>query len=408
MRATGYSATDAIIINPADLLSDKKCGLSEPILACDKEVDYRPGSRLPSDIQVLHAQLQATRILRRTAELVNSAITFAEGLASVQAYLAQTFRWDSLGYRLFAEADAPVFLPKDDVANAKLSRSFILLQIVEDAQLLAILAFDSLASGVTLSQRMILAEIADQLLVLAKRESQQQDYFHHAMECLHEGQLAGMAEIAQSLSHELSQPLAATAAYSGAMQRFIKSMKIDDAILVYLADRLQEQVDRAGGILQSAKNLMLQQASSVGAVEVAKNLPSLIQYVQQLWEQDAVHLDVHIATGLPRVRGSESQLAQIMLGLLKNAFRQATVTGGHVSVAVLPVGEEIRISVSYDSGSFEPLNFDAGLGLLYAYTDSDLRGLTISRSLTELLGGRFWCQRVRDLTTLIVALPIAR
>src|SRR5690625_675570 len=406
--ATGYSATDAVIVNPADLLLDRKSGRERQVLECEKEADNKLELNTANDIQTLHAQLQSMRVLQRTAELVNSAMTFSEGLPAVQAYLAQVFQWDALGYRLHTDADNSMLMPKGDKEDKKSSRSFVLLQIGEGKRLLAILAFDSQAAEVTRSQRLILAEAADQLLVLAKRDSQQQDYFRHAMDCLHEGQLAGMAEIAQSLSHELSQPLAAMAAYSGAMQRRSKSSVTGENALLYLTDRLQEQVDRAGGILQSAKNLMLQQACSAGAVDVAKNLPNLIRYVQQSWEHDAVKLDVDIAADLPQVRGSESQVVQIILGLLKNAFRKAVISSGHVSVAVLQIGAEIRISVSYDGLPLETIGFDVNLGPLYAYTDSELRGLAISRSLTELLGGRFWSRQSGDVTTWTVALPTVR
>lgn len=350
-----------------------------------------PVSRADSTFE--QGELQMPQILRRTAELANAAAGFGDGIHAVQAYLANVFQWDVRGYRLFADA-----LPEAEASMAFLAtaqdtepsaRPVVLLRIEEKERLLALIAFCPRSGVVSWQQRVILAEVADQLATLAQRDGSGRSTLDHAIDLLYQGQLAGMAEVAQGLSHELSQPLAALAAYAGAMHRRLSHERAGDADISYLGERLLEQVERAGGILQSAKDFLLQHSCATSAVDVGKNLQHLIDYAQQSLRMAAVRLEVDIEPGLPLVRGSEAQLAQIVLCLLAHAIGVSTAAGGGIAIHAAQIESEVWISVSNDCAQPVDSGLGAGFSPFYAVADRGKRGLAICRSLAEVQGGGF-------------------
>jgi C4-dicarboxylate-specific signal transduction histidine kinase len=352
-----------------------------------------------------------TQVLRRTAELANGAAGFSDGICAVQAYLASVFQWEVRGYRLFVDAMQEAegnmaFLASALDADVS-AGPLVLLRIEAGERLLALIAFCPGSDAVSWEQRAILAEVADQLATLAQRGGFRQSTLRHAIDLLHQGQLSGMAEVAQGLSHELSQPLAAVAAYAGAMRRRLSNERAGDADISYLGERLLEQVERAGGILQSAKDFLLQHSCATNAVDVGKSLQHLVDYAQQSLRMAAVKLEVDIAPELPLARGSEAQLAQIVLCLLANAIGVSTAAGGGIAIRAAQVDSEVWISVS--NGCAQPLSagLEAGFSPFYAVADSGKRGLAICRSLVEAQGGKLWSRHLDDETILTVALPAA-
>lgn len=358
-----------------------------------------------------HDQLQVQQILRRTAELANAASGFSDGIHAVQGYLTNVFRWEGYGYWLFPdvlpEAEAGMAPSAADPGAGASVRPMVVLRIEDKERLLASLAFRPRSGTVTLEQRAILAEVADQLSALAQRDGSRQSALQHAMDLLHQGQLAGMAEVAQGLSHELSQPLAALAAYAGALHRRLSNEKAGDTEIVYLGERLLEQVERAGGILQSAKNFLLQHSCATSAVDVGASLQHLIGYAHQSLRLAAVKLEVDIEPELPPVRGSEAQLAQIVLSLLANALGVSAAAGGGIVIRAVRVEAEVWISVGNGCAQPAGSGLDAGFSPFYAVADRGKRGLGICRSLADVLGGRLWSRHLDNETILTVALPVA-
>lgn len=377
------------------------------------------GSPLPGSTNAQGAdEMDPRLVLRRTAELANAAFSLEDGVQSVQNYLAHSFGWASLGYRICARDEkldsraqigvrARPALASARAAKVRRVRP-VVVRVEDGSRLLAMMAFRPRQEA-SADQQALLAQVARQLMALARRDVHRQGIFAREFEILHQGQLAGMAEVAQGLSHELSQPLAALTAYAGALRRLLDSGRADSAEIAYLGERLLQQVDRAGGILQATKSFILRRTCATGSVDIEAIVRQLVAVARRELSAASIDLRLDVATGLPPVRGSESHLAQIVLSLLAyavSALQPVSAEQRQVIVRLMHFEREVRIGITAGIRNTTSEIEDGQEPFYTAYADSARIGLAISRSLAEIQGGRLWKEEIDGQTSVVVALPV--
>lgn len=357
------------------------------------------------ETQLLHAQ-----ILLRTAELSNAAADLGAGVVAVQGVLADALGWELIGSRVYVgiepDADDEKVFTENEGRVADSGHQVVLLKVELNHQVLALIGFCSQAEGISSAQHHILVKVADQLTALAFRKDQRTGIPYHVFDLLYQGQLSGMAEAAQSLTHELSQPLAAIAAYAGALHRSLSVASSVDSDVNYLSERLVGQVERAGAILQSTKNYLLQLCAATTSVEVEASLLQIVKIAKQSQYTESVKLNVDIGSGLPLVQASEAQLAQVVLCLLDNALTTAGTAGELVTLRAEQVDSEVWISITGKCEKRIKSTDHSGFSPFYSYTDSHQRGLAICRSLAEAQGGRLWVKYWGSEAVFTVSLPV--
>lgn len=387
--------------------------LSSAVIISGAVVDQQP---------VAHSE--ESQLLWRTAELANAAVSLREGALAVQDYLATALGWTAVGCRIFGSEQTGNLLSDKDLSYQEIMEALsrdgwrternaiagpVIVQVDDGMRLAALLAFWPGSVEVTAEQRGLLARVVRQLAMLAQRDVCRQGVLAREFDILRQGQLAGMTEAAQSLSHELSQPLAALAAYAGALRRRLDGSLDDNAEIAYLGEQLLQQVERAGNILQATKSFILQRTCATGSVDVESTVRQLLKFLYRPLRAASVELLLDIAPGLPPARGSESHLAQIVLSLLANAvaaLQPVAVAHRQILIRVARAEREVRISV-VDGGQHATEETLEEQGPFYAaYSDSARVSLAISRSLAEIQGGRLWREEQDGETIFIVALPI--
>ncbi|MHB1193440.1 MAG: sensor histidine kinase [Longimicrobiales bacterium] len=228
---------------------------------------------------------------------------------------------------------------------------------------------------------------------------------------LHLTRVTTVGEMASSIAHEVNQPLTAISTYAQACRRMVESGDVSREEISRILGRITDEALRAGEIIHRLKELVRRRESERRPWSVN----ALILQVMPLAKMDArlhgvvVHLDLE--SDLPQVVVDGVQIQQVLLNLVRNAVDamdgqaepdpEVVVRTRHTS----PGG--VWISVS-DRGCGLPDTAEEDLYQPFFTTKRDGMGmgLSISRSIVLMHGGRLWFERnpVRG-TTFHFSLP---
>ncbi|PZQ64705.1 MAG: hypothetical protein DI570_04555 [Phenylobacterium zucineum] len=207
--------------------------------------------------------------------------------------------------------------------------------------------------------------------------------------------LNAMGEMAATLAHELSQPLAAIRNYAAAAQRMVSSNPRDPE-LPDLLRKVADQSERTARIVARIR----QGADRTELSATPQALPDLFAEVIDVAMADvakeSVVLRYEFEPDAELVLVDRVQVQQVVLNLLRNALEAMADSGwrelrigaaaegpDHVRVHVIDSGAGISRELA--ERLFEPFVTDKvhGMGV----------GLSISRTIVEAHGGQIWAQR---------------
>jgi len=247
---------------------------------------------------------------------------------------------------------------------------------------------------------------------ISARKEAEQATRRHLTELAHATRVTALGELAGSLAHELNQPLTAILSNAQAAQRFLNAPVPElEELRDILHDIVQDDA-RAGEIIRRMRALVKKDALDLQSVDLGQ----IIRDVAGLLRGDAVIRNIQVKLELnPRfslVHGDRIQLQQVMLNLLLNAF-DAMKENGETNRRVT-----VRLT-SPNEGTLQVAVCDRGVGLKQEQLDKLFRpfqttkphglglGLSISRSILEVHGGRLWAENNTDSgATFYFTLPV--
>jgi signal transduction histidine kinase/DNA-binding response OmpR family regulator len=222
------------------------------------------------------------------------------------------------------------------------------------------------------------------------------------------------SEFLASMSHELRTPLNAVIGFSDVLL---------DRMFGDLNDRQEEYVrdirDSGRHLLELINEILDLAKIEAGRMELdvgAVSLPALLEHAVTMLRDRAsargVSLTLDVAAGLGTVRGDEVKLKQVVVNLVSNAVK-FTPDGGSVDIEAKPAGSDVIVTVR-DTGIgiaeeereriFEA--FQRGGRSVRTTTEGTGLGLTLSRQIVELHGGRMWMEsRLGEGSTFSFAIP---
>jgi PAS domain S-box-containing protein len=255
-------------------------------------------------------------------------------------------------------------------------------------------------------------EDKDAVLAVIVDGTERYELYRSRQELAHLMRVSTVGELSASLAHELNQPLTAILSNAQAAQRFMATDPVDVAEVREILNDIVQDNNRASEVIWRIRALLKKGEPEMVSLDPA----AVIREAVQLLHTDAigrgVHISVHYDANPATVCGDKVQLQQVMLNLLQNALdamdaRPASDRTVAVSITI-ESRQLVRVAVR-DRGPGLPSDRLAmifnpfvtskreGLGL----------GLSISRTIIEMHGGRLWAENNTDQgATFYFTLPV--
>ena len=240
---------------------------------------------------------------------------------------------------------------------------------------------------------------------LELRLHQRQEELYYAQRLTSAGELAAM------VSHELNQPLGSINNYiGGALLRFHELLSANPALNEVLEQTLRVS-QRAIAVVHGIRALVRKQKGKREFVSLREVAEDILIPLRTDLSNKQIKINLGIAPTLPQIWCERIHLQQLFLNLIINAIQamdtkeciqrklslDARLNANHkLEIMITDTGPGIAPEVA--SRLFEPFvsTKPEGIGL----------GLSISRTITEALGGRISVQSMTGLgTTFLVVLP---
>ena len=235
---------------------------------------------------------------------------------------------------------------------------------------------------------LVLANVVDISARKAGQEETRQR--REQVELLSRASLLG--EMTASLAHELNQPLSAITSNANAGMLFIEKGNVDITQLHEIFQDVVADGRRAHEIVQNVRNAIKKGSALRGRI----NVNQIVETVAHMVQPDAVAhfctVETALARDLPALEGDPSQLQQVLINLVGNAFQAMRETP--------PDRRKVRISTAWNgNGTITVGVRDHGHGIAPAAREHLFEhffttkqeglgmGLAIVRSIVEAHGG---------------------
>jgi signal transduction histidine kinase len=203
-----------------------------------------------------------------------------------------------------------------------------------------------------------------------------------------------MGELAASLAHELSQPLAGALTNANVCLRRLGTEKPDLDELRAAATRLVRDAQRAAEIVRRIRSQFEKDSVNQETLDVSGILRETIALLRGEAARYNISVRTELAADLPQIVGDRVQLQQVAMNLIVNSIEAMKDVDGIREMVIKSQwsdNEQILVSV-----------IDTGIGLPPQLAEQIFdpffttkphgtgMGLRISRSIIESHGGRLW------------------
>ena len=205
------------------------------------------------------------------------------------------------------------------------------------------------------------------------------------------------SEFLASMSHELRTPLNAVLGFSEVLlERMFGD--INERQEEYLRD-IHSSGKHLLELLNEILDLSKVEAGQMELEFIPLDVPAALEYAASMLRERAtahsIELRVELGDGLGAVEADELRFKQVVLNLVSNAVK-FTPDGGSVVIRAVEVDTDLQVTVT-DTGVGIPIedrerifeSFQQG-GRGASREEGTGLGLTLSRRIVELLGGRMW------------------
>ncbi|MGF6771735.1 PAS domain S-box-containing protein [Paraburkholderia sp. GAS199] len=255
-------------------------------------------------------------------------------------------------------------------------------------------------------------EYVGALMDVTERVSAQQALDRSTAELEHVTRVTMLGELAASIAHEVTQPLAAIATAGDAALRWLNRPQPALEEVGQSIGQMTRDARRATGIIRQIRAMAQKRNPTRVPLDLNAVVVETVELLRRELEGQRVEVDARYLAPPPQICGDRVQLQQVLINLMMNAIQAMS--------GVADRARRLRVQTQqFDEQHVAVIVEDSGTGIseenaqrlfnAFFTTKSEGMGmgLSICRSIVEAHGGRIWAQSQEGRGTLMqFVLPV--
>ena len=240
-----------------------------------------------------------------------------------------------------------------------------------------------------------LLAIAATTYLALKIEMEKEVTFEARSQLAHIARVTTLGEMTATIAHEVNQPLTAVLINGNACLHWLDAEPPDLNEARKNIANIVRDANRASGIVVQVRDLTKGLPPENDWLRVNELILATTLLIDREIQRNQISMQTQLSDDEPLIQGDRVQLQQVLLNLLLNAIEAlSSVSIGSRHLVIASTKKDLKsvlVSV-YDSGKgFPSNNLDRLFDPFYSTKSDGMgMGLTISRSIVELHGGRIW------------------
>jgi C4-dicarboxylate-specific signal transduction histidine kinase len=212
----------------------------------------------------------------------------------------------------------------------------------------------------------------------------------------HINRLSMVGELAASLFHEITQPIASSRNNACAALNFLDQQPLDlrevrEALSCVVAD-----IDRAADFADRVRGHIKKAPARTDHFDLNATINEVIVLARNAIIRNDIAIQTQLAGGLFPVHGDRVQLQQVLLNLILNAIEAMSAVAEGSRELLISTEEDdtgVRVAVRDSGPGIDPTQLERVFEAFYTTKSNGVgMGLSICRSIIERHGGRLWAE----------------
>jgi C4-dicarboxylate-specific signal transduction histidine kinase len=215
-------------------------------------------------------------------------------------------------------------------------------------------------------------------------------------ELAHVTRITMLGELAASIAHEVTQPIAAVVACGGAALRWLNrpTPELDEA--TRSVTQIVRDAKRAGEIIQRIRAMAKKRDSVPAPVALNGIVTESVELMRREFEWHAVEVQWDLNEPSPEACCDRVELQQVLINLLMNSVQAMADVGGPRKLRIATGmfdADHALVSVQDSGTGISEENADRLFSTFFTTKSEGMgMGLSICRSIVEAHGGRIWAE----------------
>ena len=211
----------------------------------------------------------------------------------------------------------------------------------------------------------------------------------------HMNRLSMMGELAASLAHEITQPIAAARNNARAALNFLDKQPSDLGEVREALNSVVGDADRAGVIVDRMRDHIKKAPPRKHRFDLNEAINEVIVLARSAIAENGVSVQTRLSEGLAPVEGDRVQLQQVILNLVLNAAEAMSAVDEGARELLISTEQSrpngVLVAVRDSGPGIDPEHIERVFEAFYTTKSSGVgMGLSICRSIIEAHGGRLW------------------